>query len=144
MMRNDLTTLFIGRNLIRRAETESTNGILAKLSAETNLPEGSVVMADHQTSGKGQAGAKWFSDPGQNLLMSLLLKPDFLSTKKIFLLSKMVSLAIKDVLAGANIVAKVKWPNDIYVSGCKICGVLIENNLRGDRIQQCIAGIGLN
>jgi BirA family biotin operon repressor/biotin-[acetyl-CoA-carboxylase] ligase len=143
-MRNELSTLFIGRSLVRLSETESTNRLLARLAAETNPAEGTIVASDYQTSGKGQAEAKWHSEPGQNLLMSVLLKPDFLSAKRIFLLSKIVSLAIKDTLAGAGIEAKVKWPNDIYAGDKKICGVLIENIMRGDRVQQSIVGIGLN
>ena len=143
-MGNELTTLFIGRNLILLAETESTNRFLARLSADTNLPEGSVVVANHQTSGRGQAESKWVSEAGQNLLMSILLKPDFLSAKKIFLLSKMVSLAVKDALTDFGIETKIKWPNDIYSRDQKICGVLIENIMRGAQVQQSVIGIGLN
>ena len=143
-MEKELTTLFTGRNRIRLDETGSTNRYLSELAVRENLPEGTVVTTGYQQEGQGLGGTRWISASGQNLLMSVLLRPDVLPVKKIYLICKAVALAIKDYLAEENIAAKIKWPNDIYVGDKKICGVLIENSIRGSQILQSVIGIGLN
>ncbi len=140
----ELTTLFTGRKLIRLAETGSTNRFLNELVQHEAVPEGTVVTAGYQTVGQGLGGTAWFSEPGSNLLMSVLFRPDFLPVPKIYLISKAIALAIKDFLNDQGIPAKIKWPNDIYVDDNKICGVLIENSLRGSQVLQSVCGIGLN
>ena len=113
----------------------------------------SVVAALSQTSGKGQRGNVWLSESGQNLTFSIVLKFPAKGLKAEmepmlaydqFVLSEITSLAIVDLLADFGIEAKIKWPNDIYVGDRKICGILIENSLRGEWIQHSIIGIGLN
>ena len=113
----------------------------------------SVVAALSQTSGKGQRGNVWLSEPGRNLTFSIVLKFPAKGLKAEmepmlaydqFVLSEITSLAIVDLLAEHDIQAKIKWPNDIYVGDRKICGMLIENSLRGEWIQHSIIGIGLN
>lgn len=143
-MEQELTTLFTGRKLIRLKETESTNRYLSELAQRESVPEGTVVVTDYQTAGQGLGGTAWYSEPGSNLLMSALFRPDFLPVQKIYLISKAIALAIKDFLQDQGIQAKIKWPNDIYIGDNKICGILIENSLRGSQIQQSVCGIGLN
>ena len=113
----------------------------------------SVVSALSQASGRGQRGNTWCSAPGENLTFSVVLKfPANVTAGELepmqaydqFVLSEIVALAVVDLLAGHDIQAKIKWPNDIYVGGRKICGILIENSLRGEWIQHSIIGIGLN
>ena len=113
----------------------------------------SVVAALSQTSGKGQKGNVWLSEPGKNLTFSVVLKFPATDIKSElepmlaydqFVLSEITSLSIVDLLAEHGIEAKIKWPNDIYVADRKICGMLIENSLRGEWIQHSIIGIGLN
>ena len=113
----------------------------------------SVVAALSQTSGKGQKGNVWLSEPGKNLTFSVVLKFPATDIKSElepmlaydqFVLSEITSLSIVDLLAEHGIEAKIKWPNDIYVGDRKICGMLIENSLRGEWIQHSIIGIGLN
>ena len=113
----------------------------------------SVVAALSQTSGKGQRGNVWLSEAGQNLTFSIVLKFPAKGLKAEmepmlaydqFVLSEITSLAIVDLLADFGIEAKIKWPNDIYIGDRKICGMLIENSLRGEWIQHSIIGIGLN
>ena len=113
----------------------------------------SVVAALSQTSGKGQRGNVWLSESGQNLTFSIVLKFPAKGLKAEmepmlaydqFVLSEITSLAIVDLLADFGIEAKIKWPNDIYIGDRKICGMLIENSLRGEWIQHSIIGIGLN
>jgi len=117
---------------------------LSVLAAKEEVPQGTVVVSDFQTGGKGQSGATWNSETGKNILMSAFFHPQFLAVKRIFLLSKAVTLALKDTLNYYGIFSKIKWPNDIYVDEMKIAGVLIENSMRGMEVQQSIVGIGLN
>lgn len=113
----------------------------------------SVVAALSQTSGRGQRGNVWLSEAGQNLTFSIVLKfpakglnaeMEPILAYDQFVLSEITSLAIVDLLADFGIEAKIKWPNDIYVGDRKICGMLIENSLRGEWLQHSIIGIGLN
>jgi BirA family biotin operon repressor/biotin-[acetyl-CoA-carboxylase] ligase len=113
----------------------------------------SVVSALSQVSGRGQRGNTWCSAPGENLTFSVVLKfPANVTAGELepmqaydqFVLSEIAALAVVDLLAGHDIQAKIKWPNDIYVGDRKICGMLIENSLRGEWIQHSIIGIGLN
>jgi BirA family biotin operon repressor/biotin-[acetyl-CoA-carboxylase] ligase len=143
-MEKELSTLFTGQRVVKLEETGSTNRFLNELIQREILPEGTVVTASYQAAGQGLGGTTWFSEPGKNLLMSVMFNPDFLLVKKIYLISKAIALAIKDFLAEENIYAKIKWPNDIYVEEKKICGVLIENSLRGNVVLQSICGLGLN
>ena len=126
------------------SETLSTNELLKSLADREPLPEGYTVVAVAQTAGRGQLGAVWESQPGQNLTFSVLLRPDFLKADKMFVISKVVSLAIADYLESTGGIFKIKWPNDIYHFDSKICGTLIENQLMGDHIVYSIVGIGLN
>ena len=126
------------------SETLSTNELLKSLADREPLPEGYTVVAVAQTAGRGQIGASWESQPGQNLTFSVLLRPDFLKADKMFMISKVVSLAIADYLESTGGIFKIKWPNDIYHFDSKICGTLIENQLMGDNIVYSIVGIGLN
>lgn len=113
----------------------------------------SVVAALSQTSGRGQRGNVWLSEPGQNLTFSIVLKftvnvmageLEPMHAYDQFVLSEIAALSVVDMLAEHDIQAKIKWPNDIYVGDRKICGMLIENSLRGEWLQHSIIGIGLN
>lgn len=132
--------------LIRLVETQSTNQYLSDLCGKnpTATPEFTVVAAEHQTAGKGQRGNSWESEAGKNLLFSFVLYPIFLEARHQFILSQIISLAIKEELACWNKEITIKWPNDIYWRDKKICGILIENDLSGMHIARCICGVGLN
>jgi BirA family biotin operon repressor/biotin-[acetyl-CoA-carboxylase] ligase len=101
-------------------------------------------VADYQTDGRGQGDHGWESAPGENILMSWLIRPAFLSVKDQFMLSKVVSLAIIDHLDKYLGNTYIKWPNDILAGTKKIAGILIEHSIMQDRISHSIAGIGLN
>lgn len=130
--------------LIRVEETNSTNNYLQALCDERKVEEFTTVVADFQTSGRGQRGNSWESEPGENLLFSFVVFPEFLEARRQFLLSQIVSLAIKEELDNYVADISIKWPNDIYWREKKICGMLIENDLMGRYISQSIAGIGIN
>ena len=125
-------------------ETESTNSFLHEQLMSEKLPEGSVVTADYQTKGRGQRGSSWQSEAGENLLMSIVVYPDFLKASEAFVLSKCIALATCDLLADYSNQVRIKWPNDILIEGKKVAGILIENILRGADIYATIAGIGIN
>lgn len=132
--------------LIALDSTESTNLYLSQLckrEGET-LPPFTTVCAEYQQAGKGQRGNSWESAEGKNLLFSFVVYPTFLEARHQFLLSQMVSLAIKEALSRWSDEITIKWPNDIYWREKKICGILIENDLNGNCIGRCICGIGLN
>ncbi len=138
-------TLFIGQNQVFVPQCHSTNTLLAELVKNQDLMEGTVVITNNQTAGRGQRGNTWQAEPGKNLTFSLLLKPSFLLAKDQFYLTVVVSLAIRELLTSElQTPVKIKWPNDILVGDKKICGILIENTVGGDKLQQSIIGIGLN
>ncbi len=112
----------------------------------SNIDNLSVLSALKQTSGRGQAGNSWSSADGENLLFSIVLRFDdspFQAYDQ-FAISQAAALSVVDFLAQHSIEAKIKWPNDIYVGNNKICGILIENTLKGEFLSSSIVGIGIN
>ena len=139
------STLFLGKNLLFMPECHSTNSWALDLCQQSCPLEGTLVITDRQTSGRGQRGNSWEAEPGMNLTFSLILKPTFLAIKDQFMLSIVTSLAVRDYLA--NLLKKsvqIKWPNDILVNEFKICGILIENQLMAGLLNYSVVGIGLN
>lgn len=132
------------KNFIFLTETESTNNYANQLLLTKAATEGTVVMTQFQTKGKGQQGNSWESEPGKNLLASYIFQPKFLKAAHQFYLSKAVSLALTDLLAEENIEVSIKWPNDIYTGNKKIAGILIENSVVGLHLHSAVAGVGLN
>ncbi|MDD4116436.1 MAG: biotin--[acetyl-CoA-carboxylase] ligase [Massilibacteroides sp.] len=130
--------------IIRIRETASTNSELRKQLAEQSLPEGSLIIAEHQTQGRGQVGNSWESEPGKNLTFSLVIYPDIIAANEQFLISQVTALSVKKTLSEYVEDITVKWPNDIYWKDRKICGMLIENDLCGRNISCSICGIGIN
>ena len=130
--------------LVHINETNSTNNYLQTLCARQQTEEFTTVVADFQTSGRGQRGNSWEAEPDKNLLFSFVIFPVFLEAKQQFLISQIVSLAIKEELDTYTTDISIKWPNDIYWKDKKICGMLIENDLTGTHISRSIAGIGIN
>lgn len=103
-----------------------------------------MVIAAYQRTGRGQAGNIWESEPGRNLLLSLLITPDIEADQQVYL-NLVACLSVYD-LVNAYCPGRtfVKWPNDIYVGNRKVAGILIENSLQGSRIKSSILGIGIN
>lgn len=110
-----------------------------------SLPDIGAIAASSQTSGRGQRGNIWSSQPGMNLTFSIVIKNlGHIRAAEQFALSQIASLTAVDFLSSYGITAKIKWPNDIYVGSSKICGILIENSLMGNRLRDSIIGVGLN
>lgn len=129
--------------------TPSTNGAARQLLAEQQVAHGTVVYTHCQTAGRGQRGNTWEAEPGANVTMSMILRPQGVAAAEQFFISECVALAVADVVAqalgyNASDEVCVKWPNDIYVGDRKIAGILIENSLQGSAIESSIAGIGVN
>ena len=127
---------------------ESTNDEARK--AVESLDNLSVIAARCQTAGRGQGDHKWHSLPGENLTFSVVLKFSGkgalapLDARDILLITETVTLALRLYLLRKRVAARIKWPNDIYAGGKKICGILIENILHGPEVAASIVGIGLN
>ena len=134
----------IGQKLIHLESVDSTNNYAANLLKAGGLSSGTVILADEQFAGKGQRGAEWLTEAGKNLTFSIYLEEVNLSVENQFNLSKMVALSMIHLLKKLGIVAHIKWPNDIWVNGRKISGVLIENSVSQSRGIRSIIGIGLN
>lgn len=115
--------------LVALDETASTNQYLSQLcnQLQESVAELTTVTAEFQTAGKGQRGNTWEAEEGKNLLFSFVLYPSFLEARRQFILSQIVSLAIKEELSRWSDEITIKWPNDIYWKDKKICGILIEN-----------------
>lgn len=124
---------------------DSTNSQAKILLAKSKPVEGTVIIAHAQQRGKGQYGNTWATAPGQNLTFSIILYPKFVAANRQFLLSQAVALGIREGLEPyLPQPTYIKWPNDIISSDKKICGVLIENSLQGNKLADSIVGIGIN
>ncbi|MCD9576826.1 biotin--[acetyl-CoA-carboxylase] ligase [Flavobacterium soyae] len=131
--------------LIKLDAIDSTNDFLKSLSSQDELENFTVVTAENQTKGKGQMGAKWNSEKGKNLIMSVLVKDFLFDNEQVFNLSIVVSLAVLETLKSLNIPDLcIKWPNDIMSYNKKIGGILIENTLKSDGRIVSVVGIGIN
>ena len=105
-----------------------------------------AAVAEEQTAGRGQRGNRWYSETGRNLLFSVLTEPPCVQAPEAFILSQAMALAIARTLEERlpEREVRIKWPNDIYVAGRKVCGILIENDLQGKRLVRSIIGCGIN
>jgi len=138
-------TVFLGKDIIYLTECHSTNDIAVQKVKDGTAKEGSIIITDKQTKGRGQRGNRWFSEPGMNLTFSLVLSPYFLTPLMQFELNRIISLAVREGLSTYADGIKVKWPNDIvHENGGKIGGVLIENMISKDKIDASVIGMGLN
>lgn len=122
--------------------TDSTN--LDAVRGKDANSDKTVWFAEYQTAGKGQRGNKWSSHRAENLTFSILLKPTQIAAAGQYAISMVCAVGVVDYLGKLGLQAKIKWPNDIYIGDRKICGMLIENFLDGDRLSVSICGIGLN
>ena len=138
-------TLFIGKIVHHFEELGSTNEYAVNLISKSNPSEGTVISAYKQTSGRGQIGSKWDSEPGMNLTLSVILYPGFLEASRQFLLTQAIALGVFDCLkayVASNLF--MKWPNDIYHENKKTGGILLQSGLKGSQLMWCVAGIGIN
>jgi BirA family biotin operon repressor/biotin-[acetyl-CoA-carboxylase] ligase len=138
-----LTTRRIGRRPVWLAEVDSTNRLALKLAA-AGEPEGTVVIADRQTAGRGRLHRVWQSPPGCNLYLSILLRPEVAPAAA-------ASLTLVAGIAVAETVRSfcpggvaLKWPNDVLIRGRKVAGILAEAKTDAGALATVVVGIGLN
>ncbi|MCL6260401.1 biotin--[acetyl-CoA-carboxylase] ligase [Aquiflexum sp. TKW24L] len=138
-------TVFLGKDVIFLTECHSTNDEVLERLRRREIAEGSMVITDNQTKGRGQRGNQWVSKPNMNITFSLLLQPNFLAPSEQFYLNMIISLAVVDLLGEYSADLKIKWPNDIlHQSDGKLGGILIENIINQKGIEHSVIGIGLN
>ncbi len=140
-----LNTKFLGRKLVILDEVDSTNNYAKKL-ASSGAVHGTVVAADKQTGGRGRMGRTFVSPSGKGLYMSVILRPDFGIETAQLITTAAACAAAKAVekLCSRNV--NIKWVNDLYLNGMKICGILTEASLGLEMksLEYAIVGIGVN
>lgn len=135
-----LNTRFVGQRCYRYYEVPTTMEVARKLAKE-GAPEGTVVIADTQTAGRGRLGRSWFSPRG-GLAMSVIFKP---AIEHIPYMVMVASLSVVEaVKQTTGIICSLKWPNDVLIGGKKVCGILIENEMTAGQVSFTIVGIGVN
>jgi BirA family transcriptional regulator, biotin operon repressor / biotin---[acetyl-CoA-carboxylase] ligase len=137
----------IWRALVRFKEIDSTNRYFMEWLGRERPEEGTVVLADFQTAGKGLDGSNWESEQSKNLTFSFILYPTFLAPDGQFYLNKAISLGLADfvnVLLPGRDDIRIKWPNDLYIGDKKLAGTLIQNGVKGSVFDFSVVGIGFN
>lgn len=138
-----LHTKWAGKNLEYHESLGSTN-VRARLLAEEGAPEGTLVVADAQTAGRGRRGRSWTSPAGKNLYFTILLRPDFIPDKAP-MLTLVMALAVQRAIAEiSGCKTDIKWPNDIVLNGKKVTGILTEMSVQSDYIDNVVIGVGIN
>ena len=136
----ELATDFIGQNLFYFASVTSTNDI-ARQQALGKSPEGTAVIAERQTSGRGRLKREWVSPEG-NIAVTVVLYPD---RKNLYFLTMLAALAVQrgiEKTTGGK--CQLKWPNDVLVNGKKVCGILLESKASVESVDYALVGIGIN
>jgi BirA family biotin operon repressor/biotin-[acetyl-CoA-carboxylase] ligase len=142
-IKRSLTTEFMGQEIIHCQAIGSTNEV-AKELARQGASEGTLVIAEVQTEGKGRRGRRWLAPPGSSLLMSLILYPPLTASqvpRLIMASSLAVAYAIEQT---SNLSVHFKWPNDILLRGKKAGGILTETSMSSEIVDYVVVGIGLN
>lgn len=142
-IRLGLTTKFIGQNIHYQESVESTQKIAHQLGLE-NAPEGTVVIAEEQLSGRGRMQRHWHSPKSTGVWMSIILRPK-LPIPKAPQLTLLTAVAVVQAIEECTgLTPEIKWPNDILINGKKVTGILTELQAEADRIHSVIIGIGIN
>ena len=142
-MNLELKTKQIGQPFLWVEEIDSTNEELKRLAAE-GAEHGTALCADYQTSGKGRRGRTWDSPKGDNIYLSILLRPE-LNPAEASMLTLIGALAVADSIEETTgAVCQIKWPNDLVLDGKKVCGILTEMSSDQGGIRYVIVGIGIN
>lgn len=138
---HDLNTKFIGKNIIHLDTIDSTNDYAKKIANEEE--EGTAIISEEQTKGRGRIGRIWDSNKTEGIWMSIILKPSITPYKAPFL-TLIAGASIVKALSNLGIKSSIKWPNDIVINNKKICGILTELSSEIERINHIVLGIGIN
>lgn len=143
ILRGGLRTEFFGRKVYTFQTIDSTNSCARTLAA-CWAEEGTVVIAEEQTAGRGRLGRSWHAAPGENLTFSLILRPS-IPPDRMGLLSLLIAAGIaRGIEESTGLRVFCKWPNDLLYGGKKLAGILLEGSFAGDRVDHVVVGIGLN
>ncbi|MCH8126848.1 biotin--[acetyl-CoA-carboxylase] ligase [candidate division KSB1 bacterium] len=141
----------IGKQIYQFDSVTSTNDILLKLiqesktSDQNRIPEGTIVLAEEQTAGRGRFNRTWQSSKGKGLWLSIYLAPRFLELPKAFLVTFCAATAVAQVVKDLfQLSPQIKWPNDVLLKGSKFCGILTDTKSEKNLLAQAILGIGIN
>jgi len=138
-----LQTQFIGRKVIAYQQVGSTNDIALRLG-RSGAEEGTLVIAESQTAGRGRHGRSWLSPPNASILASLILRPR-MQESKIALINLLAAVAVaRAIEIVISLPAKIKWPNDVLIYGKKVSGILTEIESQKEGIRFLVVGIGIN
>lgn len=141
LLRSGLTTRYLGREIYCYSEADSTNNIARSMALQ--CADGTVILAEMQTAGRGRLDRPWSSPPG-GVWMSLVLKPE-IPLSQVYSINMAVSVALVRAIRGLHgLPAQIKWPNDILINGRKVCGILMEISAEVYRLDYALVGIGLN
>jgi len=142
LIQTNLTTAYLGKNVEHFTWTESTNDDAWELISE-GAADGTLVVTDKQTAGKGRAGRKWGSVPGKSLIASMIIKSE-IDSRLSGWFPLLTGVAIVDAFAELGLKVKLKWPNDIIMDNKKMGGILCESRVLGKTLEWIVVGIGLN
>jgi len=132
----------IGHKISRFAEVTSTNDVAKELAAQ-GAEEGTVVVAEVQTCGRGRLGKEWLSPKG-GIWFSMILRPK-VKAKDTFKITFLTAVAVaKAIRKMFRLNAEIEWPNDVLVNGKKVCGILTETSIRGEKVDSVVVGVGIN
>ncbi len=137
-----LKTETLGKVLYLFEEIGSTNEVAFEL-ARNGAPEGTVVIADSQTQGRGRLQRRWISPPGVNLYISVIFRPS-IAAKNVPFLTLVASIALAETIKNEGANTLIKWPNDILINWKKVAGVLTAMQPRGDEVDFVVVGVGVN
>ncbi len=139
-----LQTRTLGRTYKFVDSTESTNRLAGRMAAD-GAPEGTVITADRQTAGRGRLGRTWFSPAGRNIYASIVLRPP-VPPLQATQLSLIMALAVARVLRQPpfELPVLIKWPNDLFLAGRKLGGILCDMETEPEQVHYLVAGLGLN
>jgi BirA family biotin operon repressor/biotin-[acetyl-CoA-carboxylase] ligase len=141
-IRSSLRTRVVGHRLHTFDVVDSTNNVARNL-ADEGAPEGTTVLAEYQTAGRGRLNRTWHSEPGKNLLASIILRPRKLG--EVRMLPYVTSLSAAEAVEElTGLYVECKWPNDLLINGKKFGGMLLESSLQKSRIEYVVVGIGMN
>lgn len=136
-----LTTGSVGRRILYYTSTSSTMDV-ARAEADADAIEGTVVLAEEQTAGRGRFGRAWVSPAGKNLYLTIILRPAIDRLRQLGIITPLaVCLAIEET---TSLTPQIKWPNDVLLSGRKVCGILIETEFSGAEPRYALVGPGIN
>ena len=138
---DNLETHFIGRRVICYPRLTSTMEVAKREAARRGAAEGTVIVADEQTAGKGRLKRIWLSPKG-NIALSVILYPDVAYLPSLIMIASLAVVHCIEAVTGLK--SQIKWPNDVLINGRKVCGILIESDVKGNMVDYAIIGIGVN